>query len=195
MYRRGYPGKFVYKRIQGQICIKVYTYPLVFSAHQPGHQWARAAIDIRSHLVSRQNEVEVRWIPAHAGVTGNEMADQYAKEAMSGQRYGVPDELRWEASLSHLSQVATETRSGATSRWISEHVRPERRYRPPAQASEGMHYDRSGSHWPAGISVRTRSDRLLSPREDDGPSQQGVSQVPVVQVRQEVVATSSFRRV
>ena len=60
------------------------------------------------------------------------MADQYSREVANGQQHGVPDGPRWEASLSHLSRAATETRSGATAQWISEHVRPERWYRPPS---------------------------------------------------------------
>ena len=65
-------------------------------------------------------------------IMGNEVADQYAKEATGGQRHSVPDELRWEASLSYLTPVATGNRSVATAQWASAHVRPERRYSPPA---------------------------------------------------------------
>ena len=80
---------------------------------------------------SRDNEATLLWAPAHSGIVGNEVADSYAEEAASGQQHSVPGELRWEASLSHLSRVATENRSRATAQWISEHVRPERRYWPP----------------------------------------------------------------
>ena len=54
-----------------------------------------------------------------------------AKEAAAGQVYGVPDQVRWQASLPNLSRRATERRSEATSQWIGDHVRPERRYIPP----------------------------------------------------------------
>ena len=53
-------------------------------------------------------------------------------EAAGSRRHSASDELRWEASLSHLSRVATENRSKATAQWVSAHVRPERRYSPPA---------------------------------------------------------------
>ena len=80
----------------------------------PGQQWARAAVEVCSRIVSRQNEVSVLWVPAHAGVEGNERADQISKEATSGRQHDVPEELRWEASLSHLSRVTTENWSEAT---------------------------------------------------------------------------------
>ena len=54
-----------------------------------------------------------------------------AKEAAAGQTHDVPDQVRWQASLPHLSRKASERRSGATAQWIRDHVRPERRYLPP----------------------------------------------------------------
>ena len=84
-----------------------------------------------SCLVSRENEATVLWVPAHSGIVGNETADQFAKEAVGGRQHGVSDELRWEASFSHLTRAVTETRSRATAQWISAHAKPERRHRPP----------------------------------------------------------------
>ena len=64
---------------------------------------------------------------------GNEVADQYAREAASGhqRRDSIPGNLRWEASLSHLGRAAMEARTRATAQWASSRVRPEQRHRSP----------------------------------------------------------------
>ena len=93
-----------------------------------------AAIEGCSRVLSRNSEVTVRWVPAHHGVPGNENADENAKAAAEGKRPDstVPDELRWETSLSHMTRVATVAQSGRTKQWISERLGdPRRKYRPP----------------------------------------------------------------
>ena len=47
----------------------------------PGQDMAIRAIEIAERLVQRENTVTIRWTPAHAGVEGNERADQAAKDA------------------------------------------------------------------------------------------------------------------
>jgi ribonuclease HI len=98
----------------------------------PGQQWARAGIEVGSRITARGNTINIRWVPSHQKVEGNEKADEFAKEAAQGQSQSLPDEIRWEASLSHLTRVITESRSKAKRDWIRDRVRPERRYRPPS---------------------------------------------------------------
>ena len=79
----------------------------------PGQSFSIAAIEGCSRVMFGDNEITVRWVPAHHKVPGNEKADEYAKAAAEGERPDstVSDELRWETSLSHMARVATEARS------------------------------------------------------------------------------------
>ena len=99
-----------------------------------GQHWARAIIEVATRLVAKSNVVRALWAPAHAGIRGNEVGDGMAKWAAEDRTNGVPDEIRWQASLSHLSRRATEGRARATSQWVMDHVRPERRYHPPGSS-------------------------------------------------------------
>ena len=116
---------------------------IVFSDRQPairramsdslgeGQYWVRAIIEVATQLVANSNVVWVLWVPAHAGIRGNKVADGMAKEAAGDRAHDVPDEIRWQTSLSHLSRRAAEGRARATSQWVTDHVRPERRHHPP----------------------------------------------------------------
>ena len=99
----------------------------------PGLRFAAAAIEVCTRLVSRANEVTIRWVPAHQCVLGNEKADELAKAAAEGGRpdSSVPDEYRWVTSLPHMMRVASEARSGSAAQWIRDHVGPQRKYIPP----------------------------------------------------------------
>ena len=97
----------------------------------PGQQWARAIIETATRLISQGNEVLTLWVPTLTGVRGNEVVDGMTKEAVAGLTYGIPDRVRWQASLPHLSRRVTERWSEDTSRWIRDHVRPERHYVTP----------------------------------------------------------------
>ena len=66
----------------------------------PGQHLARAAIEVCSRIVSRDNEVTILWAPAHAGAAGNEEANELAKELAEGRTHEVADGHSWEASLS-----------------------------------------------------------------------------------------------
>ena len=84
--------------------------------------------------LGQRHEVTIRWVPAHHGVTGNEKADEFVKAAAEGIRpdSAVPDELRWETSLWHMTRIVTEGRSARMNQWIAERLgNPSRRYRVP----------------------------------------------------------------
>ena len=99
----------------------------------PGQRFAVAAIEVCSRIIANDNGVTIRWVPAHSGATGSEVADRYAKSAATGEELGeaIPEGFTTETSLSYMTRVATEARARETTEWITAHVRPERRYRPP----------------------------------------------------------------
>ena len=100
----------------------------------PGQRFAIASMEVCERVAAKDNAVTIRWVPAHAGVQGNEVADRYAKAAAGRSAPcadgDTPDELRWESSLSYMTGAATEARSQATTTWVSERIGA-RRYRPP----------------------------------------------------------------
>ena len=64
----------------------------------PGQRFAIASMEVCIRVLAWDNEVTIRWVPAHRGTTGNEKADEFAKAAASRAApcsgEDVPDELR-----------------------------------------------------------------------------------------------------
>ena len=97
-----------------------------------GQRFAVAAIETFSRVLDRSNTITVRRVPAHSGAEGHEQADRWDKEATgAGPLETVQEGSVYETSLSHMTRVATESRSREAADWISSHVRGGRRYRPP----------------------------------------------------------------
>ena len=97
----------------------------------PGQRFAVVAIEVWSRILARGNDIAIRWVPAPSRVSGNEVADEYAKSMATGDApvEEIPKGYHDETSLSQFTRVAAEARSRKTAKWISRHVRDERWYR------------------------------------------------------------------
>ena len=69
----------------------------------PGQRFGVAAIDVCLRILARDNDVTIRWVPAHSGASGNEVADEYAKSAATGDapEEEIPEGYGNETSLTH----------------------------------------------------------------------------------------------
>ena len=61
-------------------------------------------------ITSRANSITLRWTPAHAGVEGNDHANDTAKRVAEGREGVAPPSYLLEASLAHLTRKTTEAR-------------------------------------------------------------------------------------
>ena len=132
----------------------------------PGQRFAIASIEACGRIMERNNEVTIRWVLAHQGVEGNERADKLARSAAEGGNpdSSVLDEYRWETSLSHMAKAATEAWFRPTAQWVSDHVDPERKYRPPS--GKGL---RRKPFRRARKSISSRHYQLMSGHPTIGP--------------------------
>ena len=73
--------------------------------HPNSHPSVNHIIPYNHRVVSRDNGVSIRWVPAHHGALGDEKADEYAKAAAEGVMLesDAPDEHRWVANLAHMT--------------------------------------------------------------------------------------------
>ena len=109
--------------------------------------------------------------------------DRHARDAVTGRapRERLPEGYAEETSLAHMTRVATEARSKATTDWITAHVRPGRRYRPPpgkgvrhtqlrrAKKTLAGHYSQLLSDYAETGARRHRFGRTDTPAESPSP--------------------------
>ena len=90
--------------------------------YRGGQRFAVSSIEVAARIRTRDNEITARWVPAHHEVLGNERADEFPRAAAEGScpDDAIPDEYRWEASLSHMTRVATEARTREATRWMRD---------------------------------------------------------------------------
>ena len=82
--------------------------------HQgPGQETARAIIRWSESIARRGNKLRLQWVPSHAEVEGNEVADRMAKEAAAGELYGDSESRRFQSrtSMAYLKRRASEAKT------------------------------------------------------------------------------------
>jgi ribonuclease HI len=77
----------------------------------PGQTWASAIIRSTEETCRQNIQLEFRWVPGHAGIDGNETADQRAKDAAApDNEEELPSQEDRCTSLSHLRRCTTDTK-------------------------------------------------------------------------------------
>ena len=94
----------------------------------PGQHMASRGIRLTTEIVQRGATVSIRWVPGHARVPGNEIADQWANEAATREdrcRAGRRDHSAPPIVGQHASQafVRTTIRRRVVLRWRGEVIR------------------------------------------------------------------------
>ena len=85
--------------------------------------------------MTRSCSITLRWTPAHKGVEGNKVAEEYAKVATESAWDATDRRYLREASLAHLTRRTTEARTQTTRDWIASHAKSS-----GVQAPDGQHH-------------------------------------------------------
>ena len=128
----------------------------------PEQAFVRAIIEITEKLGACGGTFALRWTPAHKGVEGNEVADDFAKG--SGGKHMGCGGLTVSAGGACLAHLARETAEVRTQSWIVSHVQKQpvlpatEGKQPPPQSSEGEGADITGS----GACLAEKIHKILS---------------------------------
>jgi len=99
----------------------------------PGQQLQRTLNGWCREMGERGDSLTIRWVPGHANIEGNEVADFWAKNAAQNRGYATNKAYLNETSLAFMSRKATEARSDGTTKWIAEHSSKRSQYKPPTR--------------------------------------------------------------
>jgi hypothetical protein len=89
-----------------------------------------SAIIRRTEEICRQNiQLEFRWVPGHAGIEGNETADQLAKDAAAPEiEEELPSEEDRCTSLSNLRRCTTDAKRKRSDEWFEAKCKSKKYY-------------------------------------------------------------------
>jgi ribonuclease HI len=99
----------------------------------PGQALTRRILAWEKEIIESGRSIEYHWCPGHAGVPGNEAADQTAKEAAARDTTRLSDLeteiVKW-TSLSHLHRQSTDLRGSLRREWVEEKCKDHPQYKP-----------------------------------------------------------------
>ena len=99
----------------------------------PVQRFAAASIEVCSRTLGRKKRRHGPLgaaTPGHRGQRGGGQICQCRGRGGSPAD-AVPNDYRWEHSLSYMTRAFAETKNRTTAQWIADHVKPERKYSPP----------------------------------------------------------------
>jgi len=99
----------------------------------PGQSLQKAHNRWCKELGERGDTLAIKWVPGHADVEGNEVADFWAKQAAHTRAYATDKPYLNETSMAFMSRKATEARSEGTKKWIAEYSSKRTQYKPPTK--------------------------------------------------------------
>ena len=116
----------------------------------PGQALAIQAHAIAKRLHTQGRQPTIQWVPGHAGVEGNEKADQVAKQAASKPPGKGPKEI----SLAFACRARTEAITAQRQRWLTEKL--------SKRSQQGQRIYRPQKNWQLDPTAAAASKHLAS---------------------------------